>query len=70
MKKLISIAIACISFTSCVKEYECYCEDPITTESGTLPLRSQNEAEARRLCEDYQSKVNNSINDDYSCTLN
>lgn len=73
MKKLLFVAIACISLTSCLKVYECECVDPNNSaNNGIMELKSNREDEANRFCEDYQTKINNAIDSlsAYECKLN
>lgn len=72
MKKLLFVAIACISLTSCLKVYECECVDNMNpNNNGTMELKSNKKSEASRFCEDYQVKVNNAIDSlsNYECKL-
>lgn len=72
MKKLLFVAIACISLTSCLKVYECECVDSNNPNNdGVLELKSNKKTEATRFCEDYQSKINNAIDSlsKYECKL-
>lgn len=72
MKKLLYIAIACVSMSSCMKDYTCECKTNSSTTAGmneqTFSVNTASKAEASRRCSDYQHNLNvNAFN--YNCSV-
>lgn len=56
MKKLLFIAVACISLGSCTKVYECKCVDSrvVDRQDELYSISATSKSDAKRGCEEYQ----------------
>lgn len=71
MKKILVLAVASFIFASCNRVYDCKCSDPLTGEENQMSYQTNSKSHARRLCNDWETRVNTAITDKerVSCVL-